>query len=98
MTYTRRGIRVIILSVLVLLGSLQFLTICLPVAAESTDGTTTLYFHHFDFTEFYGEIDQNPPTKENDSEFPPQINDEAFIDWLFIWLAAQTFEDYFDDE
>ncbi|MBU1940311.1 MAG: hypothetical protein KKC68_00910, partial [Candidatus Thermoplasmatota archaeon] len=73
------------------------LLITQPTASAQTTGETTFYIHQYDYLGFYGEIDQNFPTKTNVSALPPKILSEDFINWGTIWLALLTLGSYRND-
>jgi len=92
---SNRTSRVTLLSVILVLGS--FTAFITPtVGAESTSGETTLYFHQYDI-EFGGIIDQDMPTKENDSMLPPKILDEEFGAWFIGWFIAIQMKNMMDE-
>jgi hypothetical protein len=68
---------------------LPALIIAPVVSADPSSEETTLYFHEYYFETGEGNIDQNFPTKENDSALPPLIGEsEEFLGWLSIWFIA----------
>ena len=93
--HSNRALRASLLSFLLVLGS--FTAFITPtVGAESTSGETTLYFHQYDI-EFGGIIDQDMPTKENDSMLPPKILDEEFGAWFIGWFLAIQMKNMMDE-
>ena len=77
---------------LILLISLLSVFVTIPenVRAEFTEGTN-IYFHDF---LLIGEMDQNIPTEENGSAWPPSIsNTEEWLMWLTLWLEYKELMD-----
>ena len=108
--HSNRALGVTTLSIMLILVSLlsAFIT---PVGAESTDGKTILYFTEYDplgleydyFSETgNAQMSTDPPTKENDSEWPPslfvknkllpQINSEKWLAWFELWVTFKFAE------
>jgi len=101
--HSNRALRAILISIVLVLGSLTTLFIVPSVGAEPTEGETIFYFK--DIGEESGEylgapyVSQIPPTKENDSIYPPtllikdtsrllprfDLNAEEFVLWLTGW-------------
>ncbi|UCD14368.1 MAG: hypothetical protein JSW60_02845, partial [Thermoplasmatales archaeon] len=82
--HSNRALRATLISIIFFLSSLLPALIIVPtIGAESTGGTTTLYFH--DFFETEGLMDENPPTKNNDSQWPPRVTD--WENWLY-WFSV----------
>ncbi len=111
--HSNRALRASLLSFLLVLGSFTAFIAPTVGAEESTSGETTLYFKDALSFENYGDdggygdffgltpLSQTPPTKQNDSEFPPSLiikdtskllpknrytlNQEEWILWLSGW-------------
>ena len=111
--HSNRALRASLLSFLLVLGSFTAFIVPTVCAEESTSGETTLYFKDALSFENYGDdsgygdffgltpLSQTPPTKQNDSEFPPSLiikdtskllpknrytlNQEEWILWLSGW-------------
>ena len=111
--HSNRALRASLLSFLLVLGSFTAFIAPTVCAEESTSGETTLYFKDALSFENYGDdgeygdffgltpVSQTPPTKQNDSEFPPSLiikdtskllpknrytlNSEEWILWLSGW-------------
>ncbi len=111
--HSNRALRASLLSFLLVLGSFTAFIAPTVGAEESTSGETTLYFKDALSFENYGDdngygdffgltpVSQTPPTKQNDSEFPPSLiikdtskllpknrytlNSEEWILWLSGW-------------
>ncbi|MEA3457964.1 MAG: hypothetical protein U9R21_04720, partial [Candidatus Thermoplasmatota archaeon] len=83
--YSNRALRTILISLVLVLGPLlSALTIISPVGADPASGETTFYFKDILGIEEipeYGSmgmsvlVSQNPPTKQNDSIYPPNLID-----------------------
>jgi len=93
--HSNRALRAFLLSFLLVLVLLTAF-IAPTVGAGSTSGETTLYFHQYDI-EFGGIIDQDMPTKENDSMLPPKILDEEFGTWFIGWFFALQMKNMMDE-
>ena len=100
--HSNRVIRVSLISLILLLSLLNIFIIQEARSASNT-GATTLYFKDYDPFYFlenntYTPLSQNPPTKENDSTWPPAISkEEDFIEWLSIWIGFKVFEKNLDE-
>ena len=101
--HSNKALRAILISIVLVLGPLTTLFIVPSVGAEPTEGETIFYFK--DIGEESGEylgapyVSQIPPTKENDSIYPPtllikdtsrllprfDLNAEEFVLWLTGW-------------
>jgi len=77
-----RALRSILLSVILLVGSLLPMFFIIPAQAASSQGETTFYFkealgffddENYSDYGFYTSISSNPPTKQNDSIYPPPL-------------------------
>ncbi|UCF12259.1 MAG: hypothetical protein JSW06_09490 [Thermoplasmatales archaeon] len=85
--HSNRPLRATLITVILVLGSLLPALIIFPiVSGDPSTGETTFYFHEYDFDLLEGIIDQNPPTKENDSILPPKIISKEFPSWVFTWF------------
>jgi uncharacterized membrane protein len=86
---------------ILLLSSLSIFVFAPETAkAQDSAGGTVLYFHdYFGGDEEIPMISQSPPSKDNDSMWPPSIsNTEEWIDWFMTWLAYKEIEGYGDFE
>jgi len=97
--YLTRTLRIILLSSILILGSLLPALIIAPVvSADPVSGETTFYFKDIlgleepvEYDSIFGMsvlVSQDPPTKQNDSEYPPnlfdgfKINSEEWLTWF----------------
>ena len=110
--HSNRTLRITLISFMLILGSLLSTFLITPtVCADPIGGETTFYFKDILGLEEPVEYDsnmgisvlvsQNPPTKQNDSEYPPippkllngfEINEEEWINWFSAW-ALYLLED-----
>ena len=103
--YSNRALRTILISLVLVLGPLlSVLVIVSPVGADSTSGETTFYFKDILGIEEipeYGSmgmsvlVSQTPPTKQNDSVYPPNLFDGFKLkpeEWL-VWFAFYFVDD-----
>jgi len=111
-----RTLRIILISSLFILGSLlPALMISPVVSANPVSEETTFYFKDAinldgssEFDSMYGMsvlVSQDPPTKQNDSEYPPllrnglELNSEELVYWLAAWamqLMGSEYDQYMD--
>ena len=103
--YSNRALRTILISLVLVLGPLlSALTIISPVGANPTSGETTFYFKDILGIEEipeYGSmgmsvlVSQTPPTKQNDSVYPPNLIDgsKLNLEELSAWVAFYFLED-----
>ena len=111
-----RTIRIILLSSILIFGLLLPSLIFDPVvSADPVSGETTFYFKDAinldgssEFDSMYGIsvlVSQDPPTKQNDSEYPPLLfngftpNSEELTYWLAAWamqLLGSEYDEYMD--
>jgi len=91
--HSKRVLRTTIISFILIISLLLPTLIITPtISADSTEGTTTLYFH--DILETEGIMDENLPTKDNDSEWPPRIwNSESWLYWATILATSFLFNE-----
>ena len=90
---------------LLLLSSLSIFVFAPDTAkAESSKGTT-LYFTQYSFSEnfentTYPPLSLSPPTKKNDSQWPPSIvNINEWLEWFSLWATFKlTSADYTDPD
>lgn len=86
---------------ILLLSSLSIFAFAPEIAkAQDSAGGTFLYFHdYFGSGEEMPMINQSPPSKDNDSMWPPSIsNTEEWLYWFTTWLAYKEFEGFDDSE
>jgi len=82
---------------ILLLSSLSIFVFAPETAkAQDSAGGTLLYFHdYFGGDEEIPMINQSPPSKNNDSMWPPSIsNTEEWLVWFTTWLAYKEIEGY----
>jgi len=107
-----RTLRIILISSLFILGSLLPALIIAPVvSADPVSGETTFYFKdainldgssEFDSMGMSVLVSQDPPTKQNDSEYPPLLfngfepNSEELAYWLAAWAIQLMGSEYGD--
>jgi len=106
-----RTLRIILLSSILILGSLLPALIIVPVAsADPLSEETTFYFKDAMNLDGSSESDsmgmsvlvsQDPPTKQNDSEYPPLLikgldNSEELTYWLAAWAIQLMGSEYED--
>jgi len=91
--HSNRVQRTTIISIILIINLLLPVLIITPtISADSTGGTTTLYFH--DILETEGIMDENLPTKNNNSEWPPRIwNSESWLYWATILATSYLFNE-----
>ncbi|MCX6666889.1 MAG: hypothetical protein NTV74_01410 [Euryarchaeota archaeon] len=84
---------------ILLLSSLSIFVFA-PETAKAQDSAegTVLYFHdYFGVDEETSMINQSPPSKDNDSMWPPSIsNTEEWLFWFMAWLDYKAIEGYDD--
>ena len=97
------NLRIILISSLFILGSLLPALIIAPVvSADPVSEETTFYFKDslgleepVEYDSMFGTfalVSQDPPTKQNDSEYPPillnglEINEEEWMNWFSAWV------------
>jgi len=96
--HSNRPLRATLISVILVLGSLlPALNIVPIVSGDPSTGETTFYFHDYDFDLLEGIIDQNPPTKKNDSILPPKITSKEFPGWVFAWFLYIEMQSILDE-
>ena len=107
-----RTLRIILLSSIFILGSLLPALIIAPVvSADPVSEETTFYFKdainldgssEFDSMGMSVLVSQDPPTKQNDSEYPPLLfnglepNSEELTYWLAAWAIQLMGSEYGD--
>ncbi len=111
-----RTLRIILLSSIFILGSLLPALIIAPVvSADPVGEETTFYFKDIinldgssESDSMYGMsvlVSQDPPTKQNDSEYPPLLlngfepNSDELIYWFAAWamqLMGSEYDQYMD--
>ena len=103
--YSNRALRTILISLVLVLGPLlSAIVIISPVGANPTSGETTFYFKDILGIEEipeYGSmgmsvlVSQTPPTKQNDSVYPPNLIDgsKLNLEELSAWVAFYFLED-----
>jgi len=103
--YSNRALRTILISLVLVLGPLlSALAIISPVGADPASGETTFYFKDILGIEEipeYGSmgmsvlVSQTPPTKQNDSIYPPNLIDgsKLHLEELSAWVAFYFLED-----
>jgi hypothetical protein len=108
-----RTLRIILLSSIFILGSLLPAFIIAPVvSADPVSEETTFYFKDIlgleepvEYDSIFGMsvlVSQDPPTKQNDSEYPPmllnglEINEEELMYWLAAWAMQLMGSEYGD--
>ncbi len=91
--HSKRVLRTTIITFILIISLLLPTLIITPtISADSTEGTTTLYFH--DILETEGIMDENLPTKDNDSEWPPRFwNSESWFYWASILATSFLFNE-----
>jgi len=80
---------------ILLLSSLSIFVFAPGIAkAQDSAGGTALYFHdYFGGDEEIPMINQSPPSKNNDSMWPPSIsNTQEWLYWFTTWLAYKGIE------
>jgi len=102
--YSNRALRTILISLVLVLGPLlSAIVIISPVGANPTSGETTFYFKDILGIEEipeYGSmgmsvlVSQTPPTKQNDSVYPPNLIDgsKLNLEELSAWVALILLE------
>ena len=111
--YSNRTLRVTLISFMLVLGSLLTLIITPTVGADPIGGETTFYFKDIlgleepvEYDSIFGMsalVSQDPPTKQNDSEYPPillnglDINDEEWLNWAAAWMMYLIGDSYFGE-
>jgi len=109
-----RTLKIILLSSIFILGSLLPALIIAPVvSADPVSEETTFYFKDIlgleepvEYDSMFGMfalVSQDPPTKQNDSEYPPillnglEINEEEWLNWFTAWVIYLLGDSYFGD-
>ncbi|MBN1280347.1 MAG: hypothetical protein JXA00_01720 [Candidatus Thermoplasmatota archaeon] len=91
------ALRALLLTFILTVGSLATVLFTPPASAQDSQGETTLYFTNFDSENYtdlgFTSLSLTPPTKDNDSEYPPdlvqsglQLNTDQYLTWFFAWL------------
>ena len=90
--HSNRVLRTTIISFILIISLLLPTLIITPITKADTTEETTLYFH--DILETEGIMDENLPTKDNDSEWPPRIwNSESWLYWATILATSFLFNE-----